>query len=164
MSVPITLFIASLANPILVGFNDFTAAILSTATFAPFIEEFSKIFPLYYRHGETQRSISNLALAVGLGFGMVELITYVAVVGVEILPFRLLGLLFHPASASIAAYGIATKRPLPYYALAVALHFSNNFLSLTNPLPIISPSIIIVAATVWIARSLHRKTKESFIT
>ena len=44
---------------LLVGFDDLTAAILSTAIFAPFIEEFSKIFPLYYRHGETQRSIFN---------------------------------------------------------------------------------------------------------
>lgn len=163
MSVPITLFIASIADPLLVGFDDFTAAILSTAIFAPFVEEFSKIFPLYYRHGETQRSVMQLALAVGLGFGLVEMITYVAVLGVGILPVRLPGLFFHPASASIAAYGIATKKPLPYYALAVALHFANNFLSVTNPLPI-SVSIIIVAVTVWISWSLYRKTKETFIT
>ena len=163
MSVPITLFITSLADPLLVGVGDF-ATLISVAIFAPFIEEFSKIFPLYYRHGETQRSVMQLALAVGLGFGVVEMITYGAVYGVEILPFRLLGLLFHPASTSIAAYGIVTKRPLPYYALAVALHFTNNFLSLTNPLTIISPSIIIVAVTLWISWSLRRKTKETFIT
>jgi len=163
MSVPITLFIASLADPLIVGFDDPTAAILSTVIFAPFIEEFSKIFPLYYRHGETQRSVMQLALAVGLGFGLVEMITYGAVYGVEILPFRLLGLLFHPASTSIAAYGIATKKPLPYYGLAVGLHFANNFLALTNPLPI-SASIIIVAVTLWISWSLRRKTKETFIT
>ena len=162
MSVPITLFIASLADPLLVGFGDFTAAFLYTAFFAPFIEEFSKIFPLYYRHGETQRSVMQLALAVGLGFGLFEMITYGAVYGVEILPLRVPGLLFHPASASIAAYGIATKKPLPYYGLAVALHFANNFLAVMNPLPL-SVSIIIVSITLWISWSLYHKTKETFI-
>jgi len=161
MSVPITLFISGFADPLLTGLNGFTSALIATAIFAPLIEEFSKIFPLYYRHGETQRSIMNLALAVGLGFGLVEFITYVVLEGVPI-PFRLSGLLFHPASTSIAAYGIATKKPLPYYALAVGLHFANNFLALTNPLPI-SVSIIIVAVTLWIAWTLYRRTKEKFI-
>ena len=163
MSVPITIFISSLADPLLGTFDIFTAALISTGIFAPLIEEFSKIFPLYYRHGETQRSINNLALAVGLGFGVVEMIIYVAVGGIGILPIRMLGLLFHPASTSIAAYGIATKKPLPYYGLAVGLHFANNFLALTNPLPI-SISVIIVALTVWIAWNLRRKTKEIFIS
>ena len=163
MSVPITLFIAGLADSLLLGLDDLSAALISTAIFAPIIEEFSKIFPLYYRHGETQRSIMRLALAVGLGFGLVEMLTYVAVLGIGI-PFRLPGLLFHPASTAIAAYGIATKKPLPYYALAVALHFTNNFLAIFNPVPFISVSVIMVAVTVWIAWSLYHKTKETFIT
>ena len=164
MSVPITLIFAALADPLLVGLEESVATIISVAIFPPFIEEFSKIFPLYYRHGETQRSIMQLALAVGLGFGFVEMITYGVIFGVGILSFRVLGLLFHPASTAIAAYGIATKRPLSYYALAVALHFLNNFLAITDPLPIISLSILIVGVTVWIALSLYRKTKETFTT
>jgi hypothetical protein len=104
----------------------------------------------------------QLALAVGFGFGLVEMITYVAILGVDFLS-RLPGLFFHPASTAIAAYGIATKRPLPYYIAAVALHFTNNFLVITFPLPF-SISIIVVALTVWIAWSLYRKTKEKFIT
>jgi len=161
MSVPITLFISGLADPLLSGLDTSLALLISTAFLAPFIEEFSKIFPLYYRHGETQRSIMRLAVTVGFGFGLVELITYVAVAGVPIL-FRLPGLAFHPASTAIAAYGVATRKPLPYYALAVALHFSNNFLVVINPLPI-SASIIIVAVTVWIAWTLYHRTKEKFI-
>jgi RsiW-degrading membrane proteinase PrsW (M82 family) len=162
MSVPITLFIASLADPLLAGFNSFTATLLSTAVFSPFIEEFAKILPLYYRHGETQRSIFNLALMVGLGFGLVELLTYVTVLGVY-LPVRLPGLLFHPASTAISAYGIATKRPLPFYGLAVALHFSNNFLAVVNPLPI-SASIFIVGITVLLAWKFYGRTKEKIVT
>ena len=160
MSVPITLFISGFADPLLSGLGS-SAILVSTAFFAPFIEEFSKIFPLYYRHGETQRSIMRLALAVGLGFGLVEMVTYVTVLGAPIPP-RLPGLLFHPATTAIAAYGVATRKSLIYYLLAVALHFANNFIALTVPLPI-SVSVIVAAAAVWIAWRLYQKTKEEFI-
>src|SRR3989337_344111 len=161
MSVPITLFIAQLANPLLAGFDKTSATLISTALFAPFIEEFSKIFPLFYRHGETQRSIFNLALMVGLGFGIVEMITYVVVLGVPWY-FRLPGLLFHPASTSVAATGIARNRPLPFFVLAVGLHFANNFLALTNPFPI-SASILIVGFTVLASWKFYARTQEKII-
>ena len=160
MSVPISLFITSLANSLIV----FPSSLLSTVVFAPLFEEFSKVFPLFYRHGETQRSILNLAVMVGLGFGVVELFTYVFLVGTPVV-FRLPGLFFHPASTAIAAYGIATKRPLIFYALAVALHFGNNFLvvlSVTNPLPF-SASIIVLGATVWLAWIFYHRTTEKVI-
>jgi RsiW-degrading membrane proteinase PrsW (M82 family) len=162
MSVPITLFINQLANSLIVGFAETSALLISTALFAPFIEEFSKVFPLFYRHGETQRSIFNLALMVGLGFGLVEMLTYAFALGV-FLPFRLPGLLFHPASTAIASYGIATKRPLPFYALAVSLHSLNNFLAITNPFPV-SASIAVVGITVFASWTLYNKTKEEIIT
>jgi len=97
ISVPLTLFIYQYADSLLVGFNPFTIALVSRAFFAPFIEEFAKAYPLFYRHGETQRSIFNLAVLVGLGFGLVELLTYVSVLGTPII-YRLPGLFFHPAS------------------------------------------------------------------
>jgi RsiW-degrading membrane proteinase PrsW (M82 family) len=53
MSIPLTIVTTSLADSLLVGLDTFTAAFISTALFAPFIEEFSKVLPLYYRHGET---------------------------------------------------------------------------------------------------------------
>jgi len=102
ISVSITLFIAQYANPLLVGFDTISATLVSTAVLAPLIEEFSKIFPLYYRHGETQRSILNLAIMVGLGFAIVELLEYVFLLGVPII-FRLSGLFFHSSSTAIAA-------------------------------------------------------------
>jgi RsiW-degrading membrane proteinase PrsW (M82 family) len=161
MSIPITILTASLADSLLVGFDTFSAGLISTAFFAPFIEEFSKVFPLYYRHGETQRSILNLAIMVGLGFGIVELFTYVFLVGTPVM-FRLPGLFFHPASTAIAAYGIATKRPVVFYALAVSLHFANNFLVVVNPFPF-SASILILGLTVWLAWTFYRGTKEKVI-
>lgn len=160
-SVPLTLFIAQYANSLLFGFDAFYATLISTAVFSPFIEEFSKAFPLFYRHGETERSIVNLALCVGLGFGIVELLTYVFALGAPVVD-RLPGLFFHPASASITAYGIATKRSLPFYLVAVVLHFSNNFLVLTNPFPL-SASIAIIAVTVFASWQLHNKTKEKIV-
>jgi RsiW-degrading membrane proteinase PrsW (M82 family) len=141
--------------------NDLSALLVSAAVLAPLIEEFSKVFPLFYRHGETQRSILNLAIMVGLGFGIVELLTYVFLLGTPVF-FRLPGLFFHPASTAIAAYGIATRRPLIFYALAVALHFANNFLvilTVVNPLPF-SGSIIVLGLTVWLAWMFYRRTAE----
>ena len=75
---------------------------------------------------------------------------------------RLPGLFFHPASTSITAYGIATKRPLPFYLAAVTLHFSNNFLAVINPFAV-QGSILIVAITVFTSWRLHNRTKERFI-
>ena len=160
-SVPLTLFVAQYADILLVGFDSFYATLISAAVFAPFIEEFSKAFPLFYRHGETERSIFHLALCVGLGFGIVEFLTYVFALGTPVVD-RLAGLFFHPASASITAYGIAKKRPLPFYLAAVAFHFSNNFLALTKPFPIFG-SIAIVAITVFTSWQLHNKTKEKIV-
>jgi len=76
--------------------------------------------------------------------------------------FRLPGLFFHPASTAIAAYGIATKRPLIFYALAVALHFANNFLAIVNPFPF-SASILVLGLTVWLAWTFYRRTQEKVI-
>jgi RsiW-degrading membrane proteinase PrsW (M82 family) len=161
LSVPFTLFVEQFAVPLLVQLDSFYAALISVAVIAPFIEELSKVFPLYYRHGETQKSIFNLALLVGFGFGFVEFLTYTFVLNAN--PFdRIPGLFFHPASTSIAAYGIATKRPVPFYIIAVALHSCNNFLATLNLFRVPS-TIIIVAATILISWKLHQKTKEEFV-
>jgi RsiW-degrading membrane proteinase PrsW (M82 family) len=158
-SVPLTLFIDQYASRLLVGISPFYATFLSIALFAPFIEEFSKIFPLYYRHGETQRSIFSLALVVGLGFGIVEFITYV---GLGVNPLvRIPGLLFHPANTSIAAYGIATKKPIRFYLAAVLLHMTYNAFTIIE-LPVQIP-VFVLAITIYLSWKLHAKTKEEFI-
>ena len=163
ISIPLTLFIYQYTDSLLVGFNSFTIALISRAFFAPFVEEFSKAYPLFYRHGETQRSIFNLAILVGLGFGLVELLTYVSVLGVPMI-YRLPGLFFHPASTAVTAYGIATKRPLPFYLIAVFFHFVNNYLALTleSSLQLVS-SISVVAITLFVFWQLRNRTKEKII-
>jgi hypothetical protein len=160
-SVPLTLFVAQFANSFLSGMDMFYATLISAAGFTPFIEEFAKVFPLFYRHGETERSIFSLALFVGLGFGVVELLTYAFLLGVNPIA-RLPGLFFHPASTAIAAYGIATKRPLPFYLVAVSLHFANNFLAVVSPSGI-PFSGIITAITVLLCWRLYSRTRERFI-
>jgi RsiW-degrading membrane proteinase PrsW (M82 family) len=164
ISIPLTLFIYQYTDSLLVGLNPFTIALVSRVFFAPFIEEFSKAYPLFYRHGETQRSIFNLAVLVGLGFGLVELLTYVSVLGVPII-YRLPSLFFHPASTAVTAYGIATKRPLPFYFIAVFLHFANNYLALTltDPSFQLLSSIFVVAITVFASWQLRNRTKEKLV-
>jgi len=162
MSVPLTLFIDQLTGYLLLPLSTFYATLLSVAVFAPFIEEFAKAYPLFYRHGETERSIFNLGFLVGLGFGILEMLTYVLALGVPVL-FRLPGVFFHPASTSITAYGIATKRPIIFYLAAVSLHFSNNFLALISPFNF-STSILIVAIALFISWNLQRRTAEKIVS
>lgn len=162
ISVPLTLFIYQYTDTLLTGINTFTITLISRAIFAPFIEEFAKAYPLFYRHGETQRSIFNLAVLVGVGFGIVELLTYLSI-GVPII-YRLPGLFFHPASTAITAYGIATKRPLPFYMVAVFFHFANNYLAITftSDLSLLTSSLV-VSMTVFTFWQLRNKTKEKIV-
>jgi RsiW-degrading membrane proteinase PrsW (M82 family) len=164
ISVPLTLFVYQYTDALLVGLNSFTVALLSRAFFAPFIEEFAKVYPLFYRHGETQRSIVNLAVLVGLGFGIVELLTYATVLNVPII-YRVPGLFFHPASTAITAYGIATKKPLPFYLIAVFFHFANNYLALTLAEPSLQllASFLVVGMTFFTFWQLRNKTKEKIV-
>ena len=125
-SVPLTLFVSQFTDALVSSWPTLDAVLFASVIFAPFMEEFAKAFPLLYRHGETVRSIFILGLLVGLGFGLVEFLLYVFVLGVPFI-FRLPAVLFHTASTSITAYGIATKRAPMFYLIAVALHFANNF-------------------------------------
>jgi len=111
---------------------------------------------------ETERTIFDLSLIVGLGFGIVEFLTYIFVLEVPII-FRISGILFHPASTSIIGYGIAKKKSIQFYFVAVILHLLNNYISLTftnldfNPL---IGSIFVVLLTIIIAWRLRKETKD----
>ena len=163
ISVPLTLYIGSFTDQLcsVAAISIFYATICTTAIFTPLIEEFAKAYPLFYRHGETERSIFILGFLVGLGFGISEFIVYVLALGVPI-PVRLPGLFFHAASTSITAYGIATKRALGFYLIAVILHFSNNFSALFGPVWFIG-GIGAVAIAYFLSWYLYRKSSERFI-
>lgn len=162
-SVPLTLFVGTFTDSLCVALPRFYATLCSVAIFAPFVEEFAKAFPLFYRHGETERSIFTLGLLVGLGFGFSEFLLYVIALGTPIY-LRLSGLFFHAASTSIIAYGIAEKQPVRFYLVATALHFTNNFSALIGLFYNIGYNIVGIAAsatTLFLSLHLYGKTSET---
>lgn len=170
-SVPLTLFVDQFASSFFSSLPDAYALLFSAVFFAPFIEELAKAFPLFYRHGETQRSIFTLGLLVGLGFGVFEFFLYVLVLNAPVI-VRLPAIFFHAATTSITAYGIATNRPASFYLIAVALHFSNNLVafltSLFNPVGFFSPLFLgtyaITFLTYLLSWHFYTKTSEKIIS
>ena len=75
VSIPFALFFSQ--------FYKLFPAALAVVILAPFIEELSKVFPLFYRHGETERSYVTLGVLIGLGFGISEFVLYVFFLGVS---------------------------------------------------------------------------------
>ena len=155
VSIPFTFFFSQ----IYVYFPAFITIVI----FAPLIEELAKIFPLFYRHGETERSIVNLGLLIGLGFGITEFVLYVFFLDTPFVA-RIPGIIFHASSTAIAAYGIAKKNPVPYYFLAVLLHLANNFFAvLESPLSFIAVVLTILTAYYFAWRYYHRASKEKIV-
>ena len=125
------------------------------------IEEFAKAYPLFYRHGETERSLFKLGFLVGLGFGVAEFLSYVLVVGAPI-PVRLPGMVFHAASTSITVYGITRNKPKRFYMIAVALHFLNNFSALFGIWWFIG-GITAISVAYILCFLLYRRTSERYL-
>jgi RsiW-degrading membrane proteinase PrsW (M82 family) len=130
---------------------------------APFIEELAKVFPLFYRHGETEKSLVTLGILIGLGFGISELVLDVFFYGQPLI-LRIPGVIFHASSAAITAYGIAKKNPLPYYLIAVTLHVTNNFFVLetvTFGLPV--ELVVLIAAYLLAWRFYQKASPEKMV-
>lgn len=161
VSIPFTLFFGVFSNHLCLFLPVLYSGICSSTIFAPLIEEFAKAYPLFYRHGETQRSIFVLGFLTGLGFGISEFFLYVFGQGASVF-VRLPGIFFHASSASIIAYGIATKRPMTFYLLAVVLHLSNNLLTFFGPLWLIGGSAVLIM-TYYLSWHFYGKTSESYI-
>jgi hypothetical protein len=140
------------------------SATLLIIVLAPFVEELAKVFPLFYRHGETERSLVTLGLLIGLGFGIAEFVEYVAFLGVSPIA-RIPGIVFHASSASITAYGIAKKNPLPYYLLAVILHVANNFFALAGNIFfwVFAEPLVLITVYVLAWRYYGKASKEKMI-
>lgn len=160
VSIPITLLFETFVRNISTVLPLFLSEILLIVIFAPLIEEFAKAYPLFYRHGETERSIFVLGFLVGLGFGISEFLIYVFILNVPVV-FRLPGILFHAASTSIVAYGIAKKQPVRYFFVAVGLHFLNNFLAIFDPG--IIGFLIANLTTFYLSLRFYLRTSENFI-
>jgi RsiW-degrading membrane proteinase PrsW (M82 family) len=125
------------------------------------MEEFAKIMPLFYRHGETERSFVTMGALIGLGFGITEMILYIAILKVPIVD-RIPGVIFHASSATITAYGITKRNPIPYYILAVGLHLTNNLLaSVIIPYFSLLGAILVVVIAFYLAYTFFQKTSKT---
>lgn len=155
VSVPMALFFSNV--------YPYVPIIVSTALFAPFIEELAKVFPLFYRHGETERSLVSLGVLTGLGFGISEFFIYVVFLHVPPIA-RVPGVIFHASSASITAYGIAKKNPLPFYLISVALHAANNLFAVTSvSTGIYIELLVVIVAYVLAWRFYHTASTEKIV-
>lgn len=155
VSIPFTFFFSQ----IYVYFPAFITIVI----FAPLVEELAKVFPLFYRHAETERSIVTLGLLIGLGFGIAEFVLYVFFLNVPFVA-RIPGIIFHTSSTAITAFGIAKRKVLPYYFVAVLLHLANNFFAvLESPLSFIAVVLIILTAYYLAWRYYHRASKEKIV-
>lgn len=159
-SIPIALFFEPSTSFLSNYLPEFQAEILAVAILAPIIEEFAKAYPLFYRHGESQKSLFTMGFLVGLGFGVTEFFVYVLLSGV---PFevRLPGIVFHAALTSIVAYGIAAKRSALFYSVAVFFHFSANFIAILG-----GPGLLyalVLGAAYALCFILYTRTSEQMI-
>jgi RsiW-degrading membrane proteinase PrsW (M82 family) len=156
VSIPFAIFFESLVPA------ELPAALL-VVVLAPFVEELAKVFPLFYRHGETERSLVTLGLLTGLGFGAAEFIEYVFLTGAPVIG-SIPHLIFHASSATITGYGIAKKNPLPYFLIAVSLHIANNFFVFsTNIIGIFVQVLVLVIVYLLAWYFYHKASKEKLV-
>ena len=159
VSIPVTLFLGALGQSFYSYLPVFYTQLISIVILAPFIEEFSKAYPLFYRYSLSERSLFILGLLVGLGFGITEFIIYVFAYGV---PFyvRLPGLFFHAASTSLVAYGIAKNKAILFYLLAVFLHFSANLFAVIDQ---VIPLMVITLFAYFLSWTAYQRTTERYL-
>jgi RsiW-degrading membrane proteinase PrsW (M82 family) len=156
VSIPFALFFSNL-------YPLFPAA-LAVILVAPFVEELAKVFPLFYRHGETERSLVTLGILIGLGFGISEFFLYVFILDVPWI-VRIPGVIFHASSAAVTAYGIAKKKPLGYYLTAVVLHASNNFFAVESPtfIGVLAELVILITAYLLAWHFYHEASDQKIV-
>ncbi len=155
VSIPFAIFFESL-------YPAAASSVILIVLVAPFVEELAKVFPLFYRHGETQRSIVTLGILIGVGFGIAEFMEYVVLADIPIIA-RIPGIVFHGSSAAITAYGIAKKNPLPYYMTAVFLHMANNFFAVSASLLLVVPQVVVLVAVYSLAWRYWHKARSDVI-
>ncbi len=156
VSIPVTLFFGALGKSFYSFLPLIYSQVISVIILTPFIEEFAKAYPLFYRYSVSERSLFILGLLVGLGFGITEFMVYVFGYGAPVYA-RLFGLFFHAASTSLVAYGIAKNRPIMFYLVAVFLHFSYNLAALKEG----AIGVIIISLFAYILSGLaYQRTTE----
>jgi RsiW-degrading membrane proteinase PrsW (M82 family) len=160
VSIPLTSIVSTFPTQLCNSMPLFYSEVCSVAILAPFVEEFSKAFPLFYRHGETGKSYFTLAFLVGMGFGIAEFFLYVFVSGAPVI-LRLPGVFFHASSTTITIYGIETKRPILFYLIAATLHLSYNFSTFLDLFWLVGPAILVI--TYLLSWHLYHKCTDRIV-
>jgi hypothetical protein len=161
VGVPMALIFELYASKVTVG-PPILMSLLLIVLYGPFIEEFAKIFPLFYRHGETQRSFLTLGFLLGLGFGVAEFFIYVFVMDAPVL-LRIPLVIFHACSTLIVAYGITTKHILRYYLAAVGLHMSINLAAFAPRLIWAAGFVVFLSIAYLLAYRLYSRSTERVV-
>lgn len=162
ISTPFPFLADSLLNYFLaINLTNYWATLISAVIAAPILEEFAKAYPLFYRHGETQRSLFVLGLYTGLGFAISEFLFYIFFFHAPIL-VRIPALLFHATNTSIVAFGIGKKQIFRFYSIAVFLHAFNNFFALYSNL-FAYGSLIAILISYSLSRKYFYETSEKNI-
>ncbi|MCW4047419.1 MAG: hypothetical protein NWE99_07660 [Candidatus Bathyarchaeota archaeon] len=162
VGVPFTVVFIQIVDVVYLAVPALLAQLGSVGITTPFIEEFAKVFPLFYRHGENERSIMTLGVLAGLGFGLTAFAIGVAASGlsyVALLPW----IFFNAASAGITAFGIAKHRTVPFFLLAAALHAASNFSFFIGDPFFYGAGLALVGVTIFLAWHLYRRTSEAKI-
>lgn len=134
IGIPVNVYLHNSTIDVIKGLSPFYLLLISEIILAPFIEEFSKLFAFLNRHGETQKSLVDLAFLGGLGFGIAEFVILTFDRGIFFV-FNVPGIFFHPLAVVITVYGLAMNQTLKYYLVAVLLHFLHNlFLFFISPI------------------------------
>ena len=159
VGVPFTVVFLQIVDVVYLAVPALLAQLGSVGVTTPFIEEFAKVFPLFYRHGENERSIVTLGILAGLGFGLTAFAIGAAAAGLSYLAL-LPWIFFNGASAGITAFGIAKKRAVPFFLLAVALHAASNFSFFIGDAFFYGAGLAFVGVTILLAWHLYRRTSE----
>jgi hypothetical protein len=162
LSIPVSAFIYTFSDYVLLLLPGASAALVSSGLLAP-SSKFSRAYPLFFRHAETERSIFILGFLVGCGSGLAEFAEYIIFFNAPII-VRLPGILFHASSTSIVAFGICGKMALPSYLIAVALHMPNNLFAAPQPWPLyLFGGPVVIGLTYYLSWFFYGKTRERVI-
>lgn len=159
VSIPITVFFGLFSESLYSHIPLIYAPFLSLVLITPFVEEFAKAYPLFYRYSLSERSLFILALLVGFGFGLTELLLYTLALGVPLYA-RVPGLFFHAANTSLVAYGIAKKKALMFFLLAVILHAAYNLFAIFDALTMV---FMVTITTYFISLLAYLRTTERYL-
>ncbi len=137
------------------------ATFLIVVVIGPLIEEYAKAYPLFYRHGETEKSLMVLGFLTGLGFGIAEFFLYIYVFEAPLL-VRLPALFFHASNTVIVTYGIARHKSVEALLLAASLHALNNVAAREGVWPI--GGLVAIGFSYFLAIMLYSKANDKIIS